>query len=108
MADLQRRVEAEASGAKLTPASAKGIRAERAKEVRRLRREGAWTSKPSPPPPPQPPMEAPAPAEGPAPTPEVPEPAMQPSNDIDGGRPMTILDRIRAIRDAARNRNEDQ
>lgn len=42
-ADLERRVEAETDGVRLTPASAAGIRNNRAEENRELKREGAWT-----------------------------------------------------------------
>ena len=48
MADLNRRVAQDAKGVRLTPASAKGIRAERAQENREARREGAWTPMPAP------------------------------------------------------------
>ena len=47
-ADLERRVSAEAQGVRLTPASARGIRNERAEENREVRREQAWTSLPAP------------------------------------------------------------
>ena len=42
-ADLERRVEAETDGVRLTAASAAGIRNNRAEEVRDIRREESWT-----------------------------------------------------------------
>ena len=100
IADLNRRAMADSKGVKLTPASAGGIRSERADENRRIRADGAWTA--MPPTPPTPPTPPEAEQED---RPSPPDPSEAPL--ADPVVTVTRLDRIRAARDAARHRKDD-
>ena len=84
-ADLERRVEAETDGVRLTPASAAGIRNNRAEELRDIRREDAWTGVDPMPARPSAPSAPPTPVvpAGSDPGPEYPAPAAGPPSRMD-------------------------
>ena len=107
-ADLTRRVMAEAAGVRLTPASAVGIGAARAEEVRDIRRDGAWTTA-SPPetrpllPPPSPAPSAPPTAAGE----HAPPPEKAASVQAEGAGPPSRMDRLMARRAEALRKIEE-